>query len=424
MARTVTIIAFVLLVGPVRSQLASFCYALGYNGCGTSSQNLLPPCFFDAPGYPPTIHTPPGVPVLYNSCVPVFASLSPSEPCQRNDNASTIAIPFGFAFTLFGQTYTQAFVNNNGNITFNAPVAQGTPTSLGTPGLPPMIAPFWADVDTRIINPLDVAGVVRVGDTGLPGIAPSFVVTWNRVGRFPQQTDKLNTFQVVLTDSFYSPLPLVPNGGGRHYNVAFLYNDMQWTTGDASGGQSGFGGTGALVGASLNDQVPSHTRFIGQFSQPGRFLTGGGVDWLDWRTIYMDLAVDPPIVEIRPQIPSALLIYGLTPALDSVSPTDRLLVTPVSTLAASALPLTGGASEYFPIPGDPAVLGSIVFLQVGFFDPHQFPQDPLQLSNGLSVSFGVGALAYGQGGSPLNITLSHVPSLGSQVRIYYTHPEL
>ena len=41
--------------------------------------------------------------------------------------------------------------------------------------------------------------------------------------------------------------------------VIFLYGDLQWTTGDDSGGRNGLGGTEALVGINFGDRVNSVT---------------------------------------------------------------------------------------------------------------------------------------------------------------------
>lgn len=430
----ITSILIVLSTGvSAWGQFSPSCHAPGFTGCGQNPNVVNPPCFYTVPGHiSPPPPTPPGVPVLYNSCVPVFAysggpgAANPSDPCQRNDNDSTGPYDLGFQFTLFGQTYTRVFVNNNGNLSFTAPVAQSTPTAFGDPTLPPMIAPFWADVDTRIASPLDSAGVLRIGNTvgDLPILPAVFVATWNHVGRYPQQTDRLNTFQVVITDGSNPILPIVPNGNGRRFNLAFLYNDMQWATGDASGGQNGFGGIGGLVGAGLNGAGPSHALHIGQFVQPGVSLAGGGLDWLDWRALYLDVSGIAPVVHVRRRIPDAQLILGMAPTQGWITPTDLLLVTPYSSLASSMLPLVGGVSEHFAIPSDPAFMGATIYLQVGFLEPSEFPEDPLQLSNGLAVVLGVGSQAYGQSGSPMTITLFDSPTLGGQVRIYYTVPGL
>lgn len=54
----------------------------------------------------------------------------------------------GFNLNFFGTTDTNLFVTNNGNVTFNAPLGTFTPFGLTTSSIP-IIAPFFADWDTR-----------------------------------------------------------------------------------------------------------------------------------------------------------------------------------------------------------------------------------------------------------------------------------
>ena len=54
-------------------------------------------------------------------------------------------------------------------------------------------------------------------------------------------SSQTNTFQCIIISD------------GTHTFVTFLYNDIQWTTGDASGGTGGFGGTPAQVGFNAGD---------------------------------------------------------------------------------------------------------------------------------------------------------------------------
>ena len=96
-----------------------------------------------------------------------------------------------------------------------------------------MIAPYWADVDTR------GGGNITVR-TDIPNQA---IVTWDKVGYYNQHTDKTASFQLVLRGEDY---PILPGED----NVGFFYKDIQWETGDASGGTGGFNGTQAAVGFS------------------------------------------------------------------------------------------------------------------------------------------------------------------------------
>ena len=49
----------------------------------------------------------------------------------RNDDGSSSLVPIGFNVNFFGRTRTHAYVNNNGNITFDAALATFTPFGLG-----------------------------------------------------------------------------------------------------------------------------------------------------------------------------------------------------------------------------------------------------------------------------------------------------
>src|SRR5580704_7126316 len=64
------------------------------------------------------------------------------------DDGSTGAVSIGFTINFFGQNYTSACINNNGNLTFLAPQSAYTPTGLTTNTGVPIIAPYFADVYT------------------------------------------------------------------------------------------------------------------------------------------------------------------------------------------------------------------------------------------------------------------------------------
>ena len=58
----------------------------------------------------------------------------------------TRAFPMGLRF--FGASYNAMYLNTNGNITFRGGVGTFTPSAFPIADQP-MIAPWWADVDTR-----------------------------------------------------------------------------------------------------------------------------------------------------------------------------------------------------------------------------------------------------------------------------------
>lgn len=152
---------------------------------------------------------------------------------SRNDDGFDGPNPLGFSLDYFGTTYTEYFANNNGNVSFGSGVATFTPDPLNTTSEAPMIAPYWADVDTTNTG----SGLMYIRND----IADQLIVTWDGVGYYDSHADKLNYFQLVLRGPDYA----VPADEGR---IGFFFKTMEWETGDASDGTDGFGGTEATVG--------------------------------------------------------------------------------------------------------------------------------------------------------------------------------
>lgn len=210
--------------------------------------------------------------------------------------SSVIGIPFNFSF--YGVNQDSLYINNNGNISFISPYSTFTsnpfPDSMYN-----MIAPFWGDVDTR--EGYDSLGMPIPGTGGSVWykITPTaLIVKWEEVGYFPNQVDKLNTFQLIITDGTD---PLIPNGN----NVAFCYGDMQWTTGSASGGVNGFGGTPATVGVNYGNGVDFFQ--VGRFDSLGTGFDGpyganDQVDFLDDLEVYFNVALPSGGVNVPPMV--------------------------------------------------------------------------------------------------------------------------
>lgn len=157
----------------------------------------------------------------------------------RNDDSSSGAITMPFDITFFGERFDRLFVNNNGNVTFRGPLSSFTPRPFPVSNQP-MIAAYWADVDTR---PLD-GGEVYIGAAGIDG-RQAAVVTWNNVGYYPSGTDKTNNFQLALIDR--------NDTGNGNFDIQFRYDRLEWTTGSASGGSGGLGGIPAQAGYDAGD---------------------------------------------------------------------------------------------------------------------------------------------------------------------------
>lgn len=215
-------------------------------------------------------------------------------PPNDDSYSNSIQLPFNFSF--YGTNYDSLYINNNGNISFTQPYFTFTANPFPDPSFN-MVAPFWADVDTRSPNGGNVWYKVN---------PHSLIVIWDHVGYFPTMEDKLNTFQLIISDGLDS---LVPNGS----NVSFCYGDMQWTTGSASGGTNGFGGSPATVGVNIGNGINYFQ--VGQFDTTGVSFDGpytayDGVDFLDGQEIYFDLA------NSNSNIPPLIMSSGICDTID------------------------------------------------------------------------------------------------------------
>ncbi|MCF7675826.1 MAG: hypothetical protein K9M97_10815 [Akkermansiaceae bacterium] len=158
------------------------------------------------------------------------------DHCYPQYAGAAAMVSLGFSINLFGTPRSACYVNNNGNITFDNPLFVYTPESLIRKQAV-MIAPFWADVDSRNL----LSNVTRFSDqpTLVDGHR-AFGVTWRDVGYFNEHVDKTNSFQVLLIER--------ADRNPGDFDIEFNYNQITWETGDASGGTLGFGGAAAPVG--------------------------------------------------------------------------------------------------------------------------------------------------------------------------------
>ncbi|MFS0736226.1 nidogen-like domain-containing protein [Sphingomonas sp. 1P06PA] len=198
---------------------------------------------------------------------PATAGIAPgfdSFFVPRCDDCFTSAVDLPFDVNYFGQTYGDTFVSNNGYITFRQGQGTFTPSGLGAGyrGLP-IIAAFFADVDTRNQG----SAQTSYGPGTFAG-RNAFGVTYNGVGYFANQADKLNNFQLILTDR--------ADTGSGNFDIYFNYTNISWETGSASGGTNGFGGVSAAVGYNAGTGGQEGTFFELPGSRiVGSFLNGG-----------------------------------------------------------------------------------------------------------------------------------------------------
>lgn len=134
-----------------------------------------------------------------------------------NDDDSVGPVPLGFEIGFGGESYDATYVNNNGNLTFEAPLEDFVPFDL-TQAPDPIVAPFFADVDTR------EGSVARYG-TGTVDGRPAFGATWPGVGCYSRVTSVRNAFQAIVVDRSD-----VADGA---FDIELNYDQIQWDQGQA-----------------------------------------------------------------------------------------------------------------------------------------------------------------------------------------------
>ena len=172
-----------------------------------------------------------------------------------------------------------------------------TPSAISS-GSVPLLAPFFADVDTRGAG----SSAVTYG-ADVVGGRSAFGVNWVDVGYFSAQDDLLNDFQLVLVDR--------SDISTGDFDIQFNYGDILWETGGASGGSGGFGGTSAVAGFSSG--TGTFLQLDGSLEN-GAFLAGGDHDLNDQNFVFEVrngvVASPSPIPEPSQTIALASLLFG------------------------------------------------------------------------------------------------------------------
>ncbi len=202
-----------------------------------------------------------------------IAASGDSALARSDDSYSPVQIatagPEGIKLNMpvFGNDYSQIYVNTNGALSFGAGVSAFEPASLQNYRGGAMLAPFWADIDTTGGGPnggntvyyrnagaaeLPIIGTRIASAAGLAHFSPTtaFVATWDRVGAYFQNTTNVSTFQAI-----------VASDGLQTYTL-FLYPNraIWWDHGSYNppGTFSAVGVTDGLGGVAL-DAVGSRT---------------------------------------------------------------------------------------------------------------------------------------------------------------------
>jgi hypothetical protein len=145
----------------------------------------------------------------------------------REDDSPSVSATIPFTIIFFGASYSNVWVNNNGNVTFDgalwefAPIPLNQLNQLSQSGITNIIAPYWADVDTDNAD----SDVVKYGTNMVDG-HDAFGVDWVNVGYFSAHADKLLSCQLVIIDR--------SDIIAGDFDMEFNYEKVQWEWGDDS----------------------------------------------------------------------------------------------------------------------------------------------------------------------------------------------
>lgn len=218
-----------------------------------------------------------------------------------NDDGSRAVSDIGFELNFFGVQQSNLWINNNGNVTFDGPMSSFTPFDLQSTG-EAIIAPFFADVDTRNSSPVTF-GTAQVGGQS------AFFVNWENVGHYFGNGQNRNSFQLVIVDR--------SDTGAGNFDFEFNYDRVVWEAGEASGGDAnGRGGAAARMGWSNG----MSGEFGASYEHDGSAVAGSFLDdsasGLIWNSLNSDVAgryvfsvrngeiVDPAVIPL----PSASML--------------------------------------------------------------------------------------------------------------------
>jgi gliding motility-associated-like protein len=196
-----------------------------------------------------------------------------------NVDYSTEPIPMGFDFEMYGQTFSEFYLNSKGSISFDDYTIDWTPEEFPfTTDEVYQIAGFWGDSDYR------VSGEVYYKIT-----QNEVFFNFVDVGYYNQGEDLFNSYQIIITsdDSDYLP---------GDANTQMCYLNMDWAHGDIGGSNGCCGNTPATVGMDTPGDTGPYLQF-GRFNTLDDVYNGpagsgdgydDGVNWLDYRSFIMN----------------------------------------------------------------------------------------------------------------------------------------
>jgi hypothetical protein len=186
----------------------------------------------------------------------------------ENDDSSSSIIDIGMTLNFYGVKFSQVYVNNNGNITLGTSLITWTPSAALATGYGcPIIAPFFADVDTR-----NGGGTVTYQSTMVNG-NKAWEVDWSNVGYFYRGEEGYwNTSNTNARDTFSLKLVDRSDIQPGDFDIVFTYAGITWDCGDASYGYHGLVGdgshTGGYIGVDARCGYSNGTGASGTYYEP------------------------------------------------------------------------------------------------------------------------------------------------------------
>jgi len=161
----------------------------------------------------------------------------------RCDDCYVGPVNIGFDINFFGNDYSQLYVNNNGNISFNQGLYNYAFSSLSY-SASTVIAPFFGDVNTGYYgSPVTYGNLIYDGHQ-------AFAVNWVDVAPYGGSittgtSASRNSFQVILVERSD-----VKTGD---FDIVFNFDSIQWQNSNAYGGSFfGYGADGNYYGYTTN----------------------------------------------------------------------------------------------------------------------------------------------------------------------------
>ncbi|KAK2876093.1 hypothetical protein Q8A67_020189 [Cirrhinus molitorella] len=245
------------------------------------------------------------------------------------DDGSSSVIQLLSPFHLFGRTYQQIYVNNNGHLTFNQSSSAYTPYSFPANRNQDIIAGLWTNLDNSArgfvsYNQYTSGNVLTRAtqdiNTHFPNLTFSaswvFVATWNKVAYY-SLTNTETSFQVVLIS------------GSNYSFILMNYGDIAVTGHPVEAGYDTINSThyfvipGSVNGSSIsnlrnssNVNVPGRWAFRVDSGQRNSILKNNVVGFQVRLSSFSDLTQSGNIEMVLQQIKQELVKYGLPNSIE------------------------------------------------------------------------------------------------------------